>query len=136
MSRTSQAREHLLALYRSDTATPEEIAEAHRAYDDAATAEGVQAVVDSISPRPPNPAITTKQKCTPNPAPADEPAGTGLRSSGDTQLANHHRAASQQSGSNRPRTARSHGRRSPRTGQQPHSNHGSATEGSNRDSHR
>ncbi len=48
MTRTSDAREHLFSLYRSGTATPEQLAQAQQAYDDAATAEGVQAAVDTI----------------------------------------------------------------------------------------
>ncbi len=73
MSRTSNAREHLFALYRSGSATVEELAAAHRAYDDAATADGVQAVVDAIG------ALTDEQRrvlaliLTPNPTSQPHP---------------------------------------------------------------
>lgn len=50
MTRTSAARERMLTLYRSGTASPDELAQAMADYDAAAIAEGVQAVVDSIGP--------------------------------------------------------------------------------------
>lgn len=53
MSRTARAREHLLTLYRSGTASEQELADAVAAYDEAAIAEGVQAVVDATPPLTP-----------------------------------------------------------------------------------
>ena len=50
MTRTRGARERMLALYRSGTATEQELADAKAAYDEAATAEGVRAVVESLAP--------------------------------------------------------------------------------------
>lgn len=50
MTRTSDAREHLFALYRSGTATQQELSDAQHTYDDAATAEGVTAAADAIGP--------------------------------------------------------------------------------------
>jgi hypothetical protein len=50
MTRTSDAREHLFRLYRSGTATDQELADAQHAYHAAATAEGVVAAADAIGP--------------------------------------------------------------------------------------
>lgn len=51
MTRTSEARERLLALYRAD-ASAVELEAAQAAYDEAATAEGVRAVADRFGPMP------------------------------------------------------------------------------------
>lgn len=56
VTRTARAREHLFALYRSGRATDAELQDAHRAYDEAAEAEGVQAVVDAVG------ALTAEQR--------------------------------------------------------------------------
>ena len=56
VTRTARAREHLFALYRSGQATDAELQQAHRAYDEAAEAEGVQAVVDAVG------ALTDEQR--------------------------------------------------------------------------
>jgi len=50
MTRTSDAREDLFRLYRSGTATEQELADAQRAYHAAATAEGVIAAANAIGP--------------------------------------------------------------------------------------
>lgn len=50
MTRTREAREHLLALYRAGSATEAELVAAKAAYDLAATDEGVRAVTDGLGP--------------------------------------------------------------------------------------